>query len=188
MLCHLGRGKGFAQGWIQARAVKAKGRFPPGLVAGSGKLSRFCCGAGAWVTAPCWQSPILPKSALGAVCCWAAPGQGETCSARTGLGAGLRLPHPNGIAMASPSGNRSRAPKKLGERQPLHSGLVLAQDPRKGLLRTGCAKPELPPGGRGSLRAVVAPPGMCFSPGMGPRWSWRGEGGRDALGAAVGAG
>lgn len=63
-------------------------------------------------------------------------------------------------------------PKKLGERQPLHAGLVLAQEPRKGLLCTGCAKPELPPGGRGSLRAVVAPPGTCFSPGMGPWGSW----------------
>lgn len=80
--------------------------------------------------------------------------------------------------MASPSGNRSRAPKKLGERQPLHSGLVLAQDPRKGLLRTGCAKPELPPGGRGSLRAVVAPPGMCFSPG----WVLGGRGGAKVAG------
>ena len=85
--------------------------------------------------------------------------------------------------MASPGGHRSRAPKKLGEHQPPVPQLIPGAGAEEGAaLYRLCQARALR--GRGWLRAGAAPPGMCFSPGMGPRGSWWGEGGRDAWGSA----
>lgn len=130
--------------------------LPCCLVAGGGELSWPCCGTGVWVTAPHWQSLTLPKSALGGCL------QEEKCSARTGFGAGLRLPRPSRMAMALPGGNRSRAQKKWGKRQPPAHQLIPCSQGR------GCSAPAVPslsPAGPGVAEGWGCSPGdVCVPP------------------------